>query len=114
MTSAMPKILGDDRRRQDLVRHERCSRAGGQHVRQPDPQWRGHQRRPAYYNLDASLVKRFGVRPTASAEIRVDAFNVTNSLHPNSPNTTFGSATFGQITGASDPRLVRFGLRFVF
>ena len=48
------------------------------------------------------------------AEFRVDAFNVTNSLHPNNPNTTFGSATFGQITGASDPRLVRFGLRFVF
>ena len=68
---------------------------------------------PAYYNLDASLVKKipFGHR---FAEIRVDAFNATNSLHPNGPNTTFGSATFGQITGASDPRLVRFGLRFVF
>jgi len=68
---------------------------------------------PAYYNLDASLVKKipFGSR---YAEIRVDAFNVTNSLHPNNPGTTFGSATFGQITGASDPRLIRFGLRFVF
>ncbi len=68
---------------------------------------------PAYYNLDASLVKKipFGHR---FAEIRIDAFNVTNSLHPNNPGTTFGSATFGQITGASDPRLVRFGLRFVF
>ena len=48
------------------------------------------------------------------AEFRVDAFNVTNSLQPNNPNTTFGSATFGQITGASEPRPVRFGLRFVF
>ena len=48
------------------------------------------------------------------AEFRVDAFNITNSLHPNGPNTTFGSATFGQITSAFDPRLVRFGLRFVF
>jgi hypothetical protein len=68
---------------------------------------------PAYYNLDASIVKKipFGHR---FAEIRVDAFNVTNSLHPNGPNTTFGSATFGQITSAFDPRLVRFGLRFVF
>jgi hypothetical protein len=33
---------------------------------------------------------------------------------PGNPNTTFGSATFGQIAGANDPRLVRFGLRFVF
>ncbi len=68
---------------------------------------------PAYYNLDASLVKKipFGSKLRGDP---VDAFNVTNSLHPNNPNTTFGSATFGQITGASDPRLVRFGLRFVF
>jgi len=68
---------------------------------------------PAYYNLDASVVKKipFGSK---FAEVRVDAFNVTNSLHPNGPGTTFGSATFGQITGAFDPRLVRFGLRFVF
>ena len=68
---------------------------------------------PAYYNLDASLVKKipFGSK---LRRVPVDAFNVTNSLHANNPNTTFGSATFGQITGASDPRLVRFGLRFVF
>jgi hypothetical protein len=66
-----------------------------------------------YVNLDASLVKKitFGSR---FAEIRIDAFNVTNSLHANNPGTTFGSATFGQITGAFDPRLVRFGVRYVF
>jgi hypothetical protein len=68
---------------------------------------------PGYVNLDASLVKRFDFGPRY-AEFRVDAFNVTNSLHANNPGTTFGSATFGQITGALDPRLVRFGLRFVF
>jgi hypothetical protein len=68
---------------------------------------------PAYYNLDASLVKKIPLGQKF-AEIRVDAFNVTNSLHPNGPGTTFGSATFGQITSAFDPRLVRFGLRFVF
>jgi hypothetical protein len=68
---------------------------------------------PGYVNLDASIVKKmsFGTR---YAEFRVDAFNVTNSLHPNNPGTTFGSATFGQITGSFDPRLIRFGLRFVF
>jgi hypothetical protein len=68
---------------------------------------------PGYVNLDASLVKKFtmGAR---YGEFRVDAFNVTNSLHPNNPNTTFASATFGQITGSFEPRLVRFGVRFVF
>jgi hypothetical protein len=68
---------------------------------------------PGYVNLDASLVKKFGIG-TRYGEFRVDAFNVTNSLHPNNPNTVFGSATFGQITGAFEPRLIRFGLRFVF
>jgi hypothetical protein len=68
---------------------------------------------PAYVNLDASLVKKIPIGHRF-AEIRVDAFNVTNSLHPGNPNTTFGSATFGQITSANDPRLIRFGFRFVF
>jgi len=58
-------------------------------------------------------VKRFDIHHTY-AEFRVDAFNVTNSLHANNPNTTFGGATFGQITGSSGERLIRFGLRFVF
>jgi Carboxypeptidase regulatory-like domain/TonB dependent receptor len=68
---------------------------------------------PGYVNLDASLVKKFGMG-ARYGEFRVDAFNVTNSLHPNNPNTGFGSATFGQITGAFESRLIRFGLRFVF
>jgi Carboxypeptidase regulatory-like domain len=68
---------------------------------------------PGLVNLDGSLVKRFDIRHTY-AEFRVDAFNVTNSLHANNPNTTFGDATFGQITGSYGERLVRFGLRFVF
>jgi hypothetical protein len=68
---------------------------------------------PGYVNLDASVVKRFDIGRTY-AEFRVDAFNVTNSLHGNNPNTTLGNATFGQITGSFGERLVRFGLRFIF
>jgi hypothetical protein len=71
---------------------------------------------PGFVNLDGSLVKRFDIRHTY-AEFRVDAFNVTNSLHANNPSTTsltFGSATFGQITSSTGERLIRFGLRFVF
>jgi hypothetical protein len=71
---------------------------------------------PGYVNLDASLVKRFDFA-NKYAEFRVDAFNVTNSLHANdlSANSrTLGNATFGQITGSFGERLVRFGLRFIF
>jgi hypothetical protein len=68
---------------------------------------------PGLVNLDASLVKRFdfGAR---YAEFRVDAFNVTNSLHANNPNATLGNALFGQINGSYGEGLVRFGLRVIF
>ena len=39
---------------------------------------------------------------------------MTNSLHANNPNTTFGNAVFGQINGSYGERLVRFGLKIVF
>jgi hypothetical protein len=71
---------------------------------------------PGFVNLDGSLVKRFDIGHRY-AEFRVDAFNVTNSLHadnPNSTSRTLGSATFGQVTTSSGERLVRFGVRFVF
>jgi len=72
---------------------------------------------PSYINLDGSLVKRFEIGSTY-AEFRVDAFNVTNSLHASNPTQatggTFGNALFGQLTASTGERLVRFGLRFVF
>ena len=68
---------------------------------------------PGYVNLDGSLVKRFGMG-SKYGEFRVDAFNLTNSLHANNPNTTFGDAVFGQINGSYGERIVRFGLKFVF
>ena len=68
---------------------------------------------PGYVNLDGSLVKRFGMG-SKYGEFRVDAFNLTNSLHANNPNGTYGNAVFGQITGSYGERIVRFGLKMVF
>jgi hypothetical protein len=71
---------------------------------------------PGYVNLDASIVKKFEFG-SRYLEFRADAFNATNSLHANNLSEaarTFGNAIFGQITGATDTRLVRFGLRFIF
>jgi hypothetical protein len=58
-------------------------------------------------------VKRFG-GGSKYGEFRVDAFNLTNSLHGNNPNGNFGDATFGQVTSSYGERIVRFGLKFVF
>jgi Carboxypeptidase regulatory-like domain/TonB dependent receptor len=78
-------------------------------------------RGPGYVNLDASVVKRIKANDRYALELRVDAFNVTNTPHFANPGRDFGTATFGQVTntlgpadGATGPRLVRFGARFTF
>ena len=78
-------------------------------------------RGPGYVNMDASVVKRIKANDRYTLELRVDAFNVTNTPHFANPGRDFGTATFGQVTntlgpgdGATGPRLVRFGARFTF
>jgi hypothetical protein len=70
---------------------------------------------PAYYNLDASIVKLVRVG-TKRAEIRADFFNALNIPHYANPNGTFGNANFGRITSilAQTERVIRFGGRFLF
>ncbi len=70
---------------------------------------------PAYYNLDASIVKVIRVG-TKRAEIRADFFNALNIAHYANPNGTLGNANFGRITGilAQTERTIRFGARFLF
>jgi hypothetical protein len=73
---------------------------------------------PGFWQLDASLFKRFAIRGSRYAEFRVDAFNVTNSVRWGNPGVGYSIATgntFGQITGTSgSQRTMRFGARFVF
>jgi hypothetical protein len=73
---------------------------------------------PGFWNIDASLFKRFAASGSRFAEFRVDAYNVTNSVRWANPNTGYSTAagnTFGQITGTTGgQRSIRFGARFVF
>jgi len=72
---------------------------------------------PGFWRVDLSLVKRFHFGDRVSAELRADAFNAFNHPAFGNPNGSFGSATFGQVTGmatAYSPRLVRFGARVTF
>lgn len=79
-------------------------------------------RGPGYANLDAALSKHVRLSERVGAELRVDAFNVTNTPHFNSPgfqgidgaNRTVGSPTFGQITSSFGERFLRFGARVTF
>jgi hypothetical protein len=72
---------------------------------------------PGFWRVDLSLVKRFHFGDRVAAELRADAFNAFNHPAFGNPNGSFGSATFGQVTGMSgayNPRLVRFGARVTF
>jgi hypothetical protein len=71
-------------------------------------------RGPHYINMDASLVKRVHVNERVMAELRVDAFNVTNTPHFNNPNGALGNPTFGQITSSFGERFLRFGAKVTF
>jgi hypothetical protein len=73
---------------------------------------------PGFWQLDGSLFKRFTIGGSRYVEVRVDAYNVTNSVRWGNPNTSYSTATgntFGQITGTNGgQRSIRFGGRFAF
>jgi outer membrane receptor protein involved in Fe transport len=70
---------------------------------------------PGYRNLDLSLIKLFPVKEGKALQFRAEFFNATN--HPNwgNPGTVFGTSGFGKITSNSSlPRVLQFGLKFLF
>ena len=69
---------------------------------------------PHFYNVDLSLVKRFAVSESVAVDLRVDAFNLLNQVNFTNPNSTFGSSSFGSITGAYDPRVLQMAIRLRF
>ena len=71
-------------------------------------------RAPHYRNIDFAIIKRTNLTERANIEFRTEIFNLTNTPPLGSPNTTFGSAAFGTITSAGDPRVIQFGLKLNF
>jgi hypothetical protein len=76
-------------------------------------------RGPGFSGLDFSITKSFSLGRGAFAEsqhldFRAEAFNIFN--HPNlgSPDNAQSDSNFGQITDASDPRILQLSLKYVF
>ena len=69
---------------------------------------------PGYQTLDVVLAKIFPIKEQFRAEFRVEAFNVTNTPPLTAPNTSFGTAAFGTITRAFDPRVFELVLKLHF
>ena len=71
-------------------------------------------RGPSYRNLDLAMMRRVPLSGARALELRAEVFNATNTPPLGAPNTTVGSAAFGAITSAGDPRVVQLALRFIF
>lgn len=72
-------------------------------------------RGPGTHNWDISVFKTFTFLEKYKAQFRAEAINAFNTPLFNSPNTTFGSGAFGQISQqANFPRMYQLGVRFFF
>ena len=71
-------------------------------------------RGPGYQAADLMAGKLFRVTERLGVELRAEAFNVSNTPPLAQPNGSFGSAAFGTITSAGDPRVFEFALRVKF
>ena len=58
--------------------------------------------------------KTFALTERFRMEFRAEAFNVTNTPPLGAPNGSFGTAAFGTITTALDPRVFEFVLKLHF
>jgi hypothetical protein len=71
-------------------------------------------RGPAYRNVDLAIVRRIPFGSARALEVRTEIFNATNTPPFGAPNGVFGSAAFGSITSAGDPRVIQLAAKFLF
>jgi hypothetical protein len=71
-------------------------------------------RGPRFTRTDVSLVKNFAVAASQQVQLRIEAFNVFNSIRFGQPGGTIGTPTFATITTAEDGRIVQLGIKYSF
>jgi hypothetical protein len=72
-------------------------------------------RGPAFWNLDASLFRKFPFTENKVLEFRVEAFNMPNTVILNQPQADISEPNFGVITSTQNTaRIIQFGAKFRF
>ncbi len=71
-------------------------------------------RGPGLQDADLMIGKTFRLTERLAFEFRAEVFNVSNTPPLNDPNGSFGSAAFGTITSAGNPRDFEFAGKFHF
>lgn len=69
---------------------------------------------PGTNNWDAALMKNFSIKERFTFQFRAEFYDAPNHLSWFSVGTTYGNSNFGQITAATDPRTMQFGIRMGF
>jgi hypothetical protein len=115
-----PNLVGDA----DLPRGDReltryfdtgAFSAEGLGPTQPGNAGRNILRGPGFVNLDLSIFKTLRIRGDTAAQIRVEAFNLTNTPHFSNPNADLSQGNFGAITGTiGNARIMQFAVRLFF
>jgi len=76
----------------------------------------GTERAPAFFNVDASIGKKFAITENHSLNFRAEFYNLPNMTMFGAPSRDVSSpGTFGLISSqANNPRNVQLGLKYVF
>ena len=79
------------------------------------PRSLGNVRSDALSSTDFSVVKNTKLHERFGLQFRAEFFNLTNTARFAPPNTSFGSAAFGQVSAQSNqPRVVQFALKLIY
>ncbi len=71
-------------------------------------------RGPSYRNVDLAVARRTRLAGSVTLEARAEVFNLLNTPALGAPNTVVGSAAFGSITSAGDPRVGQLAVKLLF
>ena len=72
-------------------------------------------RGPSYRNVDLTLMRRVPLgSPARAIEVRAEIFNLLNTTQLGAPAAVAGTANFGTITSALDPRVIQLAVKFLF
>jgi carboxypeptidase family protein len=71
-------------------------------------------RGPSFEDADLAMIKGTRLTERLNLDFRAEVFNVANTPPLGAPNTTVGSAAFGSITTAGDPRVVQLAMKLNF
>ncbi len=75
---------------------------------------RNSLRQPNFYNVDLSVSRIFPIHEQLKFQLRMEGFNILNHPNLNAFTTNLSSGTFGNATGAADPRIFQLAGKFNF